>query len=195
MSVVGDDVLTATGALQLCAGHEAGAEAVVHAMSSIFKDDQTEAVILVDAENAFNNLNRRVALLNIAVLCPAIATVLINCYRGDAPLFVGGITLHSTEGTTLGDPLAMSMFALASVPSKKKISSKGATQAWFADDASCGGKAVRIRNWWDQLVPSGPKYGYFPNASKTIIIAKEEAKDRVGEAFQDPGVEITTVWE
>ena len=37
MSVVGDDVLTATGALQLCAGHEAGAEAVVHAMSSIFR--------------------------------------------------------------------------------------------------------------------------------------------------------------
>ena len=77
----------------LCAGHEAGAEAVVHAMSSIFPDDQTEAVILGDAENAFNNLNRRVALLNIAVLCPAIATVSINSYRGDAPLFVGGITL------------------------------------------------------------------------------------------------------
>ncbi len=193
MTVVGDDVLTATGTLQLCAGHEAGAEAAIHAMRTLFQDEGTEAVILVDAANAFNNLNRRVALLNIAVICPTIATVLINCYRGDAPLFVGGATLLSTEGTTQGDPLAMAMFALASVPLIKKVSSNGATQAWFADDASCGGKLMPIRNWWDCLVLSGPKFGYFPNASKTIIIAKEKAKDDAAALFKDTGVEITVV--
>ena len=78
-------------------------------------------MILVDATNVFNNLNSKVVLLNIAVMCPMIARVLINCYRGDAPLFVGGVILLSTEGTTQGDPLAMAMFALASVPYKENI--------------------------------------------------------------------------
>ena len=75
MAVVRDDVLLATGTLQLCGGHEARLEAAVHAMSSLYQDDGTEAIILVDAKNAFNNLNRKVALLNIALLCPAIAPV------------------------------------------------------------------------------------------------------------------------
>ena len=38
-----------------------------HAMRSIFEFDETEAVLLVDARNAFNNLNRAISLLNIQV--------------------------------------------------------------------------------------------------------------------------------
>ena len=193
MSVVGDDVLSATGPIQLCAGHEAGAEAAVHAMSALFQDEGTDAVILVDASNAFNNLNRRVALLNITLLCPAIATILINCYRGEAPLFVAGTTILSKEGTTQGDPLAMAMFALASMPLIRRISTNGATQAWFADDAACGGKLVRIRHWWDRLVCCGPQHGYYPNAVKTIVIAKEHTKEEAESAFKETGVEITSV--
>ena len=75
----------------------------------------------------------------------------------------------STEGKTQGDPLAMAMFALASVPFIRKVSSEGATQAWFADDASSGGKVGPIRSWWDRLVVYGPRFGYYPNAIKTVI--------------------------
>ena len=39
-------------------------------MRKVFEDDDTEAILLVDAENAFNNLNRKVALQNIKQLCP-----------------------------------------------------------------------------------------------------------------------------
>ena len=100
MMVVSNDGLKATGSIQLCAGHEAGAEAAVHAMTALFAEEGTEAVILVDASNAFKNLNRRVALLNIRKLCPAIAPALINFYRGKASLFVGEETILSQEGTT-----------------------------------------------------------------------------------------------
>ena len=101
MTVVHSDVLKATGALQLCSGHEAGCEAAYHAMNRIFLDENTEAILLIDAKNAFNNLNRRVALLNIHQLCPALATVLTNCYRSSSSLFVQGETLWSREGTLL----------------------------------------------------------------------------------------------
>jgi len=51
LKIVRDDA--AAGLLQTCAGLEAGCEAVVHAMREIFSADDTEAVLLVDASNAF----------------------------------------------------------------------------------------------------------------------------------------------
>ena len=53
------------GDSQLCAGHINGCEAGVHAMTGIQVDDQTEGVLLVDASNAFNSLNRESAMRNI----------------------------------------------------------------------------------------------------------------------------------
>ena len=67
--VIKSDVLEAAGTLQLCAKHEAGCEAAIHSMCRIFHDATTEAVLLVDANNAFNSLNRKVALMNIHQLC------------------------------------------------------------------------------------------------------------------------------
>ena len=58
----------AAGPLQLCAGQDGGCEAAVHAMRSIFQDSETEAVFLVDANNAFNSLNRKGALHNISTM-------------------------------------------------------------------------------------------------------------------------------
>lgn len=74
----------AAGSLQLCAGQKSGIEAAVHAMNLSFRDDSSEGVLLVDTSNAFNSLNRQTALRNIRVLCPSIATALINTYCRDA---------------------------------------------------------------------------------------------------------------
>ena len=49
MKVLKEDVRNSAGGLQLCAGHEAA----VHAMHDVFKSNETEAVLLVDADNAF----------------------------------------------------------------------------------------------------------------------------------------------
>ena len=35
------------------------------------QDEKTEAILLVDASNAFNSLNRATALRNIQTICPA----------------------------------------------------------------------------------------------------------------------------
>ena len=77
--------------------------------------------MLVDASNAFNALNRQTALHNIRRICPALATPLINIYREPIDLYVDGIVLRSQEGTTQGDPLAMPMYALATIPLIKKL--------------------------------------------------------------------------
>ena len=84
------DIQEVAGSIQLCAGQISGIEAAVHAVRTLFQREDTEALLLVDATNAFNSLNRQTALHNIQKLCPSIATALINTYRAPSELFVDG---------------------------------------------------------------------------------------------------------
>ena len=93
-------------------------------------------MLLVDAGNAFNRLNRKVALWNVRVLCPALGVIVINTYRSSIDLFVGGERILSTEGTTQGDPLAIAIYAVAITLLIRRVTQKNAKHVWFADDAA-----------------------------------------------------------
>ena len=67
MNIAKKDVVEGSGSLQLCAGQKSGSEAAIHAMHTIFETDETDGVLLIDASNAFNALNRQAALHNIRV--------------------------------------------------------------------------------------------------------------------------------
>ena len=82
-------------------------------MDCTVQEESTEAMIFVDASNAFNNLNRQATLLNVTTICPSLAPALINTYRNPSRLFVGGQCLLSKEGTTQGDPLASMQLELS----------------------------------------------------------------------------------
>jgi hypothetical protein len=106
-------------------------------MNTLFEADDIDAVLFIDASNAFNALNRTVALHNIRVLCPIIAGYAINTYRQPARLFiVGGKEIASAEGTTQGDPLAMAFYAISTLPLITSLQAASTVkQCWFADDA------------------------------------------------------------
>ena len=191
LATIGNEIQEAAGAMQVCAGHQAGSEAAIHAMRETFEDPNTEAALLVDASNAFNTLNRKMALHNIQKRCPPLAKVLINTYRHDPQLFIGGETLLSREGTTQGDPLAMAMYAIATVPLIDRLQQQ-VTQVWFADDATAGGRLLDLRDWWDRLVSCGEDYGYSANASKTWLVVKPEHLAEAKVIFANSGVQITS---
>ena len=108
MILLKKNVLQAAGSLQICGGKVAGSEAAIQGMHDIFNDDNTEGILSIDAENAFNSINRKVMLYNLKFICPAITTCISNCYICPARLFIiGGGELLSKEGTTLGDPTSM----------------------------------------------------------------------------------------
>ena len=52
--------------------------------------NETEAVLLDDADNALNFINRKAMLYNISITCPLIITFIANCYMEPARLFVAG---------------------------------------------------------------------------------------------------------
>ena len=190
LSVAKPDIQEASGCLQMCGGQISGIEAAVHAVRTIFNSSDTEAVLLVDATNAFNSLNRQVALQNIRRHCPPLATILINTYRAPTELFVDGDTLLSQEGTTQGDPLAMPMYALATIPLIKKLKCH-TKQIWYADDAAAIGKLADLRAWWDHLTREGPDFGYYPNPSKTWLVTKEGCEAAGFSTFAGTGVNVT----
>lgn len=189
--ILASDIRAAAGPLQVCAGQPAGAEAAIHAMCTKYGEDDCEGVLLVDASNAFNLLNRQVALRNIMALCPTLAPLLVNIYRNPSELFVGGETMLSLEGTTQGDPLAMAMFAIATRPLVERVACAKADQIWFADDASAGGKLSRLRTWWDLLGTHGPSFGYYLNPCKTWLLTKPDNRREAERLFADTGVQIT----
>ena len=91
----------------MCGGQISGIEEAFHVARCAFELEENEAILVVDATNAFNMLNHQVALPKIWRLCPSIATILINLYKCPSDLLVDGDIIPSQESTMQGDPLAM----------------------------------------------------------------------------------------
>ena len=168
-----DDILNAARPLQASAGLKEGAEAAMHAMKEIYKEDIIEGIILVDASNALNSMNRQTAQHNIQYICPPLAAVIINTYRNLSRLFItGGDEILSKEGTTQGDNLAMSFYGLGTKPLLDKLSEQvpQVKQVWLADDASGEGRLNELKEWRDIIISEGQKIAYYANESKSWLI-------------------------
>ena len=85
------------------------------------------------------------------------------------------------------------MYALAIAPLinqlKEKVPNK--KQVWFADDSNGIGRLKALKVWWLHLTNLGSEFGYFPNASKTTLVVKEEFIDEANTFFRDTGINIT----
>ena len=88
MQVTGEKVQEAVGSLQLCAGHPLGVESAVHSMRAFLEEDDSDGILLMNVDNAFNRLNRNVALWNIQYMCPAMKHILNNFYRSSSRIFM-----------------------------------------------------------------------------------------------------------
>ena len=75
------DLQDVAGPRQLRAEQIASIEVAAHGMRSLFSREDTDTVELVDATNAFNSLNRPIALCNVQHLFPPLTDKLINTYK------------------------------------------------------------------------------------------------------------------
>ena len=153
MDTAKKDVQQAAGSLQVCAGQDAGAEASIHAMYDSFQQDETKAVLLVDAENALNSINRKAMLHNISITCPILSTLVSDCCLVPARVFIlGNKEIKSKEGTTQFDSTAMVVYALGVTPlihflhEYVSMNNHKRKEVAFADDFTIAGKIEGIRS-------------------------------------------------
>ena len=69
-NIIKEDIVMSAGNLQLCGGQKSGAEIAIRAATELFEDDASHGILQIDANNAFNSLNRKEALHNLRILCP-----------------------------------------------------------------------------------------------------------------------------
>ena len=190
-----EEIKEVVGPLQVCADHSAGSEAAIHAMSQVFVEEGTDGILLIDASNAFNQMNRSVALHNIQITCKEMSLYIINTYRSPSRLFIcGGGEILSQEGTTQGDPLAMPWYSVNTsiMIQSLRTSTPGVKQVWLADDSAGGGQIVPLYNWYNHLSQEGKKFGYLVNGSKSWLIVKSDVlADEAKRVFGDE-VNVTT---
>jgi hypothetical protein len=178
------DVQKVCGALQTCAGLAGGCEAAALAMQQMWDDPDVEALLLVDARNAFNKASREKALITSSKRCPTLAVPLRNFYGHVSELLLeDGSRLLSEEGTTQGCPLGMAMFCVASIPLIEKGATQGMAQVWCADDSGGAGKVGALREWYDKLLMNGGEYGYEVNPCKTVAVVKDKHLDSFLKSF------------
>ena len=68
-----NEVIDYTGSFQVYAGQGPGIEAALHSLNSMCNVENNEAVLLVDASDAFNSVNRNLFLHNILYICATIS--------------------------------------------------------------------------------------------------------------------------
>ena len=115
------DILHVIGDQQLCVSHMAVCGAAIHTLTDIFENNKCEAIVFVDASNAFNFMNHQVVLQNIQKILPLLAPVIINIYHTPSSLFIDEDVIMSREGVTQGDPLAMAFYTIATIPLIDKL--------------------------------------------------------------------------
>ena len=185
-----EEIKEAVGPLQVCAGHSAGSEAAIHAITNqVFNEEGADGVLLIDATNAFNQMNRAVAMHNIRITCKEIASYIINTYRSPSRLFIsGGGEIFSQEGTTQGDPLAMPWYAINTyhMISSLRALIPQVKQVWLADDSAGGGSIESLYQWYKSLCEEGKKLGYIVNGAKSWLIVKNsELAESAKKVFGD----------
>ena len=98
------------------------------------------------------------------------------------------------DGTLQGDPTATAIHAIAIIPltlmlvaEANQVDNTTKTAA-YADDLTAAGTIMRLRNWWQTLCRLGPKFGYFPEGSKSWLTVKEKEVQKVQSVFKDTNI-------
>ena len=158
----------------------------------MFSEDDSDVISLLDADSGFNRINQNVMLRNIRIICPTMATYVINSYSRKSRLFIsGGQEIISAEGTTQDDGTAMPIYALGSLPLLNITTTDNTKYTTYADDIRCVGKLRKVLAWWNKLNTFGPKIGYFPKVNKSWLIVKPEKYETAKGMFKDTNLNVT----
>lgn len=85
-----EEIKEVAAPLQVCPGHNAGSEDAIHVMSQVFVEEGKDGILLIDASNDFNQMNRSVALYHIQITCNEMSFYIIKTYRSPSRLFIYG---------------------------------------------------------------------------------------------------------
>ena len=160
--------------------------------NSAYKADSGFGACLVDADNAFQRINRYLMLWSVFHRWNVGSRFAFNRYRHHNLIFVQDVpgtechTIYSQEGVAQGCVLGMYLYGIGLMPlcELMRASITLNTSLSYADDIASVGEAEHNAACLDLLVRMGPKYGYHPSPEKSHYICKGEDEKVVRAAFE-----------
>ena len=171
---------------------ESGCEAAIYSMSQFFNEDDSEAVLSIDASNDFNAVNCQLLLHNVS---PKIAVFIRSCYSLPSRLFiVGGSELKLCEETTKED-LRDICSCYNTTTFYASRSSRATT--WKGNQISrlrrqfywCG-SISNLLHWWNILTTLSSLFGYHLEPTKCWLIVKSRMKYIALKTLENIGINI-----
>ena len=147
-----------------------GCEAITHTVRQALKTDPSLWCLQADFVNAFNLVDRGVALEEVARHFPEILAWVKTCYGQPSHLLFGVTSILSQLGVHQGDPLAALIFSLVLHPLVIAIQERVPTitvNSWFLDDGTAVGRGEELKQVVDILVAEGPARGLVLSTSAT----------------------------
>ena len=129
MKILKRDVLKATGSLNLYrTKYWQSSSYLLFTIIQIFNNKKIKAVLMVNASNAFNELNWEVFLHNTKITCPSVSTYINNCYLSPAGLYI-------PRGWSINQIYSLGITPLLGCKKSSEGKSASATkQVTFTDD-------------------------------------------------------------
>ena len=132
--------------MQLRLGQKCNIEHAIHLLRHSFDDPENEAILLIDAKNSYNVLNRQTELQNVKALFSSLHVALQISYNHPSHLYNGKLTILSQEGATQGDTFAVAMYGITILSLISRLHNDSLTQKWYANDSSVVGKLKDFRH-------------------------------------------------
>ena len=82
-------------------------------LRSCLNEKFKDALLLIDAKNVFNQMNRNLVFHNISNYYPSFTNAVNNTYREPPELVVEKDTILPQEGTTQGNPHSTAIYDIA----------------------------------------------------------------------------------
>ena len=132
-------------------------------------------LLVVDAKNAFNEINRVRMMWMVRHLWTPVTRFVFNCYyfaeqEWDVQF------LHSKEGVTQGDPLVMIAYGIGILPliNNLKREIPDVPQPWYTDYSGALGTFTIIETYFNSLTCQVTGRRYYPEPPKSILIVHPE---------------------
>ena len=152
-------------------GVRGGCEAIVHTVRKALDENPDLWCLQADFINAFNLIDRGIALEEIARVFPEVLAWVTTCYGQPSQLLFGETSIWSQLGVHQGDPLASLIFSLVLHPLVLAIQERLPNiklNAWYLDDGTIVGKVEDLEEVVDILVEEGPARGLVLSTAATV---------------------------
>ena len=164
------DAVTNMLPLQLGVAVEGACETTTIAMQHWVNEHRADrywAVLQVDLTNAFNSIDRRSMLAEVATRAPKLSALEQYCYRSHSHLFLqNGHPLISQQGVQQGDPLGPLFFSLTWHKVVETMPTDLRMHLWYLDDGHLVGTPECLQRCLDHITGHGASMGVKLNPGK-----------------------------